>query len=169
MSLPLSKSDWYSLGALLTTAFFCGGAWYLVYLYAQMFDAGLTSFSLHWPGRCMQYFIWWGAGLAGCLFMCAADSDSLSLRACVWGVVQGISTWVLAYPAAFLGCMNDGFGICLILFAPFATLPSFVVALLLAMAEKGKRPQFYTRARFLCLMVLLVFISVTAMSAILSV
>ncbi len=37
----------------------------LLHRYDRLFDAGYTSLDVSLCGKTMQYFIWWGAGLAG--------------------------------------------------------------------------------------------------------
>ena len=130
-----------SLASVLAMVCYCLSAWLLYERYCHLFDAGYTSFYVPLCGKSMQYFIWWGAGLAGWLFISAADSGSRAHRACIWGMLQFISAWVLVYPAAVLGRMNDGSGMLFILFAPLATLPSFAAALLAGMMQKsGQSP-----------------------------
>lgn len=154
-----------SLASVLAMVCYCLSAWLLYERYCRLFDAGYTSFYVPLCGKSMQYFIWWGAGLAGWLFISAADSGSRAHRACIWGMLQFISAWVLVYPAAVLGRMNDGSGMLFILFAPLATLPSFAAALLAGMMQKsGQSPRSCLRARLYCLLVILVFMG-TALSS----
>lgn len=150
-----------SLESLLALACYCLLAWLLIHRYDLLFDAG---FIIDSPlcGKSMLNFIWWGAGLAGWFFIRPADSASLGFRACIWGICQFASAWVLAYPAAFLGRMNDGLGIGLILFAPLVTLPSFVLACFLGKLQSGsKSPGFYHLFSFL---VILAFVITTLSS-----
>ena len=164
--------NYYGKGSLILSlasvlAMVCYGllAWLLFHRYDRLFDAGYTSFDVSLCGKTMQYFIWWGAGLAGWLFIGSADSDSRGHRAWIWGMLQCISAWVLAQPAAFLGRMNDGFGIMLILFAPLATLPSFAAALIIGkMQNSCKSPQSYFRSRLYCFLVILTFMVTTISS-----
>ena len=154
-----------SLASVLAMVCYCLSAWLLFERYCRLFDAGYTSFNVPLCGKIMQYFIWWGAGLAGWLFIGSADSDSRGHRACIWGMLQCISAWVLAHPAAFLGRMNDGFGIMLILFAPVATLPSFAAALIAGMRQNScKSPQSCFRSRLYCFLVILTFMVTTISS-----
>ena len=158
-----------SLVSVLAMGFYCLLAWYLFYRYNQLFDAGYTSLDVSMCGSCMQYFIWFGAGLAGSLFIGSADDESRVHRAGVWGVLQCLTAWALAYPAAFLGKMNDGSGLMFIFFAPLATHPSFAVALILGMSLNiSKRPESYFRPRLFCFLVILAFMVIT-FSAFLSV
>ena len=137
----------------------------LLHRYDRLFDAGYTSLDVSLCGKTMQYFIWWGTGLAGWLFIGSADSDSRRHRAGIWGMLQCILAWVLADPAASLGRMNDGFGIMLILFAPVATLPSFAAALIIGkMQNSCKSPQSYFRSRLYCFLVILTFMVTTISS-----
>ena len=137
-----------SLASVLAMVCYCLSAWLLYERYCRLFDAGYTSFYVPLCGKSMQYFIWWGAGLAGWLFISSADSGSRAHRACIWGMLQFISAWVLVYPAAVLGHMNDGSGMLFILFAPLATLPSFAAALLAGMMQKsGQSPRSCLRAQ----------------------
>ena len=164
--------NYYGKGSLILSlasvlAMVCYGllAWLLFHRYDRLFDAGYTSFDVSLCGKTMQYFIWWGAGLAGGLFIGSADSDSRGHRAWIWGMLQCISAWVLAYPAAFLGRMNDGCGIMLILFAPLATLPSFAAALIIGkMQNSCKSPQSCFRSRLYCFLVILTFMVTTISS-----
>ena len=164
--------NYYGKGSLILSlasvlAMVCYGllAWLLFHRYDRLFDAGYTSFDVSLCGKTMQYFIWWGAGLAGWLFIGSADSDSRGHRAWIWSMLQCISAWVLAYPAAFLGRMNDGCGIMLILFAPLATLPSFAAALIIGkMQNSCKSPQSYFRSRLYCFLVILTFMVTTISS-----
>ncbi|MBR5213505.1 MAG: hypothetical protein IKV92_04495 [Akkermansia sp.] len=164
--------NYYGKGSLILSlasvlAMVCYGllAWLLFHRYDRLFDAGYTSFDVSLCGKTMQYFIWWGAGLAGWLFIGSADSDSRGHRAWIWSMLQCISAWVLAYPAAFLGRMNDGCGIMLILFAPLATLPSFAAALIIGkMQNSCKSPQSYFRSRLYCFLVILTFVVTTLSS-----
>ena len=154
-----------SMASVLAMVCYCLSAWFLYYRYGWLAEAGYTSFNVPLCGKIMQYFIWWGAGLAGWLFIGSEDSNSRVHRACIWGVLQFFSAWVLAYPAAFLGGMNDGSGMMLILFAPLATLPSFAAALIIGkMQNSCKSPQSYFRSRLYCFLVILTFMVTTLSS-----
>lgn len=159
------KSKWpfiLSLFSLLALACYCLLAWLFMHRYDLLFDEGFIIRS-NLCGRSMLHFIWWGAGLAGWFFIRSTDSASCVARAYIWGVCQFSSAWGLAYPAAFLGRMNDGFGIMLILFAPLVTLPSFVVACILGKARSGSQSS-HLRSRLFSCLVILVFIT-TALSS----
>lgn len=151
-----------STAAVIALVGYCLLACYLHERYCILFDEGYTQFRVHACGNCMLHFIMWGAGLAGWLFICTTNAKSRLPRACVWGMLQFIAAWVLAYPAARLSQINDGLGIALILFAPLATLPSFVVAFLAAntpIISSGSF--FYRHSRLFSLLVILAFIITT--------
>lgn len=159
------KSKWpfiLSLFSLSALACYCLSAWFLMHRYGLLFDEGYIIRS-NLCGRSMQHFIWWGAGLAGWFFIRSTDSASCVARAYIWGICQFSSAWGLAYPAASLGRMNDGFGIMFILFAPLVTLPSFVVACILGKSRSGSQSS-HLRSRLLSCLVILAYI-ITALSS----
>lgn len=151
-----------STAAVIALVGYCLLACYLHERYCILFDEGYTQFRVHACGNCMLHFIMWGAGLAGWLFICTTNAKSRLPRACVWGMLQFIAAWVLAAPAAHLSQINDGLGIGLILFAPLATLPSFVVAFCAAKTPIiSSGSFFYRHSRLFSLLVILAFIITT--------
>lgn len=155
-----SKAEtWLSAAVPIAFLLFYGIVCYLFSRYSAFYAEGLNSLCVTECGRCLLNFIWWGAGLCGVFFMCASTGESRLLRAVIWGAFQLVGAWFFAYPTAHF-CMpflGDGLGMALIMLAPLATLPSYLVALLVALLLRGRMLRFYVWARVAGLGLLLLF------------